>query len=333
VLASKLLASAWRRRLAILEALRRDPATASTPIERPVFVLGFPRTGTSLLFHLLTLDPEARPLLGWEALDPLPPRRRPGGADPRVGRWRRAARLAYRAAPGLRHVHPLTETGPEECLALLVRGFTTWAWLLFARLPSYDDWLWSRPPEAFEPTYRLHAAQLRLLQRQRAGGYWLLKSPAHLNALEALLRVYPDARVVCTHRDLAAVIPSSCSLFAVFRSIYSDRVDAHELGREALRTTERTVRRTIAVRDRLPPSSIVDVRYEDLVRDPAGTLRTVWEALGRTITPAMEEAAARDLERATERMRPDHRYSLEQFGLRRDEIETIAAPYHDAFLA
>lgn len=332
ILADGLLRRTMAMRLAVQDAWRRDPDVARVEIEKPVFVVGLPRTGTSLLFNLLAQDPQARPLLGWEAYDPLPPPRQGAGRDAaRIRRWRRVVRGVERVAPGYQAVHPLTADGPEEDIPLLLRSLVTWAWPLFAHLPSYEAWLWSQPVDTLEPTYRLHEMQLQLLQRQRAGGSWLLKSPAHMNALPALLRVYPDAFVVCTHRALTEVLPSACSLFAVSRSIFSDRVDPHALGRTALAEVGRTVSRATAVRAALPAGRVLDVRYEDLVRDPQTVLSRVLAHLGRSPSAAMEAGVAHHLERTRPDARPVHRYTLEQFGLRPEAVADFASAYHRQF--
>ncbi|MFV1959542.1 MAG: sulfotransferase, partial [Planctomycetota bacterium] len=322
--ARRMLARVLDRRFQVLEFAARHPEALAPEIEDPVFVAGLPRTGTTLLFNLLAQDARMRPLLGWEAFFAVPPR--PGHKDRRRARHRRQVRAIDWILPDLKRVHPLDADGPEECIPLLLRTFVTSAWTLYAHVPSYRAWLAAQPPEVLDETYRLHPLQLRTHQGPGPDGRrWLLKSPAHLKGLAALLRIYPDARVVRTHRDLAHVVPSACSLLAVFRALLVGRVDPFRLGREALALGRDTLEHLTAVGEGEAAGRIVDVEYDDLVSDPFGAVVSIQGRLGRRVSPAMEAAMRRWLADHPRHRHGVHRYSLEAFGITPEEIAALEA--------
>jgi len=223
-------------------------------------------------------------------------------------------------------VHPVEADGPEECIPLLLRTLVTWAWTLYGHLPSYRAWLAAQPPEVLDASYRFHCLQLRILQGPRRDGRrWLLKSPTHLKGLAALLRVYPDAWVVRTHRDLSHVVPSACSLLAVFRTLFTGRVDPVRLGREVLALGHDTVRRLTDLGEGDGTHPIVDVDYEDLVSDPLGTVGSIQARLGRSVSPEMEGTMKRWLAEHPRHQHGVHRYSLEAFGITPEEIAALEA--------
>lgn len=324
-------------RLRIVEALRRAPAVATAPVERPLFVVGLPRTGTTLLYSLLARTPGARPLLGWEAHDPVGPR--PGRPDRRVGVYGAQVTGMNYVAPDLRKVHLVEARGLRECWPLLNRSLVSGGYLVLANVPSYERWLWDAGPEVFAASYRLHRDQLRLLQAQRPvtrptsrpTSHWVLKSPVHLASLDALLAVYPDARIVQTHRDLTRVLPSNCSLFTVSRGICSAAGDPLETGRQVLERSRRTLERSMATRARAGDARFFDVRYADLTADPIGTVRAALAHFGGDLPAAAEGRLRGHLADNPQHKHGAHRYTLEQFGLDRAEVERAARDYHERF--
>jgi hypothetical protein len=323
VLTARILSRYMVQRLRIVEELRRRPETAAVPIRRPLFVVGLPRTGTTLLLNLLAQVPPARPLRGWEAADPLP----------RRGREREFALLTrglHYLAPELPRIHELPVRGATECFPLLNRSFLSWAYLLLGHVPSYERWLWEQDTDALEGSYRLHRAQLRLLSLQRAAGHWVLKWPAHVYALEALTRVYPDAAIVQTHRELAEVLPSNASLLYTTRSIFSDAVTRRATGRALLEQIERHLGRVVAGRDRLG-DRVLDVRYPDLLADPLGVVRRIHTHFSYELPDGTEARITAYLAANPKGKHGGHRYSLEEFGLDRADVERVGAGYSERF--
>jgi hypothetical protein len=325
-----LLVAVVAKRLRIVARLAKHAEIHEEEVRKPLFVIGLPRTGTTLLLNLLAADPAARPLLGWEAFQPVPPKRAPvfSRHDPRLRQFRRAVKMFDYFSPDLQVVHPIGVDAPEECLPLLMRTLTSWAFLFYADLRSYEEWLWERSRAELEEAYRFYRSQLQFLQRQRRGGHWVLKSPAHQYSIHALARVFPDACIVQTHRHLRHVVPSSCSLLAVARSIMSDEVNARELGRRSLESAEMLLGRMETTRAQVPAERRLDLRYDDLVADPIATVHRIYAYFGYERSEEHDERMRAWLAENPRNKRGVHRYSLEQFGLKPADIDWIGSDYH-----
>lgn len=311
-------------RLRVRREIADRPALLDDPVRSPLIVTGLPRTGTTLLQRLLSLDPDARPLLTWEAMWPAPLYRRGGsGPDPRIRYARRLIGATRRVLPDIDRLHPLDPEGPEECTRLLDGAFRWGYFAIERRLPGYAAWLEGLGPAAMEPAYRWYALQLQVLQGQRpTPGHWVLKSPAHLGNLPALLAVIPGARVVIATRDPREVVGSACSLFALLQgtSVASARTRrmgppvAESLARDLLGGLE------VAAAD---PDRVRVVRYADVVERPVETLREIYAGFDMPFPDGLEGAARAWLEEHPRGLHGIHRYDLATYGLDEDEVERI----------
>jgi hypothetical protein len=198
-------------------------------------------------------------------------------------------------------------------------------------ISGYAKWLDGLGLENKLRVYESYRQQLQLLQRGRPSRRWVLKSPIHATGLEALLQVFPDAGVVQTHRDLAEVVPSTCSLFATFRGMYSDNVDLSRLGTHLI---QNLVHRSLGVALRVRaahPGRVCDVVYRDLVRDPTGTVRRIYERFGLPMSADLATNLQDWLAANPQDKHGRHRYSLEQFGLDRAAIDQLFPGYPESF--
>ncbi len=313
-----------------LEALtERHPEIAEQRVDVPVFILGLQRTGTTLLHRLLTCDPRLRPLRSWEALNPAPfPRGRArGGRDPRMRLAETAERGLRYLAPGFFAIHPVEAHAPEEDVLLIDASFVSPTADATLYVPSYSAWLRSID---HRPVYRLFRRLLQLLLWQRPGRY-LGKTPHHLEFLDALLAVFPDARIIQTHRDPARVVASYCSMMGHGRAVFSDRVDAVELGRQIRERTLRAVTRSMQAREAADAAAFADVAYADLVADPMKQVRHIYDFLGLPLPSETGAAMERWLAANPQGRHGVHRYRLEDFGLDRAELEPLFEPYRRRF--
>jgi hypothetical protein len=312
-------------RLRVRRFLKDHPEVLEEPVPRPIFVVGLPRTGTTLLHNLLCQDPGGRPLLLWEALQPAP------DADKRDRRRLNAQRFVTLVdrwgAPELKTVHPLNAHGPEECTYLLFNTFLTPAFFLYGPVRGYIDWLHVRGRELLRSCYEQFRTYLQVLQWRSANTYWVLKSPAHSFGLEALLSVFPDARVIQTHRDMNQVVPSACSLFAITQGLYSDDVDPHRLGRDVLRLLGTDLLDRTGSAKKRNPTRVFDIHYPSLVADPIGAVRSAYEFFGTDWDEETEQRMKRWLMRNPVHKHGVHRYDLAQFGLTRSDVESAFGPY------
>lgn len=329
LIVTRMLRTFVAQRLRIVAAHRRSPALSAMPVTRPVFVVGYWRTGTTLLHNLLAQADGARPLYMHEAVDPLPPALRGTARDTRPLQFGLQQRGLYYLSPEITRIHDFNG-GPAECLRLLGRSFVSHLFPHMVPAPSYEAWLWGLDDAAFAPVYALHRMQLQTLQADGRPGHWVLKSPAHLPTLPALLAEYPDAIVVQTHRDPAKVLGSLSSLVSLGVGLLADAPDPRVIGRQVLDRTERTLARVdrarAAVGDR-----VVDVRYADLVRDPVAVVAGIQDRAGRPLSAAAEARMRAWLAANPQGKHGAHRYSLAQFGLDPAAVERFAGPYRDRY--
>ena len=305
-----LLRSFVENRLRIQRYAMDHPAAMEAPLAPALVVIGMPRTGTTLRYNLLAQDPAARPLLGWESLSPAPA---PGKRlDLRSIQAGLIAVGIKRAVPELSQIHPFSANAPEECTWLMMNTFRSWAFSLFAYVPSYENWLWRLDESAWASVYEEYRRQLLVLQHQRAGAHWVLKSPVHLMSVGPLLKAVGGARVVLTERSPQESVPSTCSLFATMRALGSDHVDRPALGRNVVERLAEGLRRTQAARC-AEPKRIICVKYSNLIADPVAEVRRIYNHFEITLT-SKAEASMRQWIRAMQHA-PKHRYSLAQFGL------------------
>lgn len=316
-------------RLRIVHHRAEHPEVTEERIERPIFVLGLPRTGTTVLYGLLASNPAMRSPVSWEVARPFPPPTAAGrGSDPRIAQTEKEFDQFRKVAPGIDAIHPLGATLPQECLALQAPEFESYEFPTTFPVPSY--WAWLRERDLAH-AYGFERWFLQHLQSGYGGEHWILKTPAHLFWLDTLLRVYPDALLVHTHRDPATVLGSVSSLMYALRSSVSDHVDRDEVGRDQLDTWTWGLQRTMQVRDQLPPGRVVDVRFEDTVNDPVGTVRRIYEHFDLALTPAIEQGVRSYLDDNPRDKHGTHTYDLADFGLDRGETRDAFAGYRERF--
>jgi hypothetical protein len=301
-------------RLRILDWHRRHPAVAATPIVRPLIVVGLPRTGTTLLSYLLACDPAHRSLLRWEALDPIPP---PASAtlstDPRVARAAADEEAMHALNPAFRTMHYEAPDGPTECVTLLAQDFRSLLWETLANVPTYSDWLLAADQTS---AYEHHRRCLEVLQ-SRAPGRWSLKTPHHCLALPELFAQYPDACIVMTHRDPVVVTASVCSLVGSLSGTFSDADHTGYIARHWPDVLVEAVRRVAHHRAAHPEQSRswFDLAYDDLVRDPIGSVARIYAHFGDELTGTTRERLARYVREHPQGEHGRHDYSPSASGL------------------
>ncbi|GAB7104808.1 sulfotransferase [Streptomyces phaeofaciens JCM 4814] len=299
--------------------IAEHPAIAEEPIERPVFVVGLPRTATTLTHGVLSLSEQHRCPRLWELLTPDLQ-----GTAARRKRAVGAARMMVGAielfSPRYRDIHPMTAEGPDECTFALPHTIMP---LSQARIPAYRARLDERD---FVPDYAYLKQIYQVLQYGRPRRRWVLKSPLHTEHLDALLSVFPDATIVWTHRDPAAVVPSFCSLIEHGMALTLDPLDLRELGATWLELLSRSMTRGLAARAAIPPAALIDVPYAWLGSDPAAGAPKLYEAVGARWT----DADAARLPEVADRPRGSrpHRYDLARYGLTRADVEAAFADYN-----
>ena len=327
--ARSMLRGALVARLLSEAGWQAHPQCASVPVRGPVFVTGLPRTGTTALHRLLVADPAHQGLELWlaEAPRPRPPRGDWAG-DPVFQHIAAACARHHVAHPEFMGVHYVAADQVEECWQLLRQSMRSVSFECLAHLPGYSRWLRTADWTA---AYRRHRRNLQLIGLNEIGPNdpgrrWVLKNPSHLFALDALLAVYPDALVIQTHRDPRAAIASVCSLAAQASDGWSQTFRGAVIGRDQLELWASGLERFLAERARQHAARFYDVRYEDFVADPFGTVEAVYGYFGLPLSGvaadavrSLPAAAAAQASRADRR--PGHRYTLADFGLTGAEVD------------
>jgi hypothetical protein len=320
-------------RLGIIGWRGEHPEIADVGIERPIVIVGQPRTGTTILYDLLALDPSLRAPLTWEVDRPLPP---PETAtydtDPRIAEVDETLAMADSLIPGFTSFHPMGATLAQECVRITAGDFRSMIFPIQFRLRSYNRWLLHDAD--LSPAYRWHRLFLQHLQSRHPAQQWLLKSPAHLWHLDELAGEYPDALVVQTHRDPLKVIASTSALATHLRRMASDEPDIVEIAADYADDIFLGLDRGIDARDRgvIPPERIVDVQFAAFVADPIATVRDIYVALGRELDDLTEQRMCQFLDKNPgDGGGGGTRYRFADTGLDSDALRERAAAYQDYF--
>ena len=311
--------SALVGRLLTQRRFAEHPEHAEVPIERPVFVVGLPRTGTTALHRLLNADPRHQGLELWLTEYPQPrPPRETWDQDPIFSALQAAFSEHHVENPEFMGIHYMDATSVEECWRLLRQTGKSISYESLAHVPRYSAWL---AAQDWTGAYARHRANLQLIGLNDPDQRWVLKNPSHLAALDALMAVYPDALVVCTHRDPATSIASACSLSAEATAGTSTTFVGETIGRTQLDLLSRSWHAFLSSRPSYDAAQFVDVDYETFVQDPVGTTRGIYEAFGIDWTPEAAAAVEEiDRESRSGGKRPAHRYDLADYGLTEAEV-------------
>ena len=314
-----LLRGALVARLLSEAAWGQHPGYADVAIERPVFVTGLPRTGTTALHRLLTADPASQGLEVWltQAPQPRPPRET-WASNPVFQYIQAGFERHHVSYPEFMAVHYMAADQVEECWQLLRQSMRSISYECLAHLPGYSSWL---AGQDWTAAYRRHRRNLQLIGLPDAGRRWVLKNPSHLFALDALLRVYPDALVIQTHRAPREAIASVCSLAAQVSAGWSTTFGGEVIGRDQLETWARGLDCFTAVRAARDPAQFYDVAYDEFVADPIGTVEAVYGYFGLTLTDRAATAMRGLREQSASAARPAHRYALADFGLTGEQVD------------
>jgi hypothetical protein len=316
-------------RLKIEGYLHRHPELLERPIEKPLFVFGLPRTGTTLVINLLNEDPERRCFLRWEASDPVPPPR-PGElhAGPRYEKSQAQSEMALKHAPQIAAIHFEHADSPTECQFLMSPSFISQYYDSMYHIPSYHRWFLHEAD--YLPAFRFHKRFLQLLQAE-TGGRWTLKNPWHPLYLDALTTVYPDAQLVMTHRDPVEVLGSACSLLNAVRPMFSDEVDRNEIGQVLVRTFDVMIERTLAYKEKHGWDAICDLQYTEVMQNPIDSLQKVYEHFGETISSRAKTAMQAYIADNPKGKHGRHDYNLQDYGLSADWARRHYRDYCERF--
>ncbi len=306
-----------RNRLGLVAARRAHPEIADVALHRPLVVVGLPRTGSTILHDILACDPTHRAPLTWECNEPCPP---PDTAtfesDPRIAACDAELAGVDRLIPGFKAMHPMGARLPQECVVLMQQTMCSVLFHNEYSVPAYQDWL-DDPAFDWKPIYAFHRWQLQHLQWRCPRERWVLKTGAHMWALDALLATYPDACVVQTHRDPVKVATSYASLTTLVRAMASDAVDPAAVAADWTPRLAMALERAISVRDagHLPAERFYDLHFPTFVADPMKAVEAIYGHFGFELTGEAADRMRRFVDANPQAKHGVHRYTPEQYGL------------------
>ena len=310
--------------------MKRDrqlyPDITRQKIRQPLFIVGLPRSGTSVLHRLLGADPEHRSPLMWEVRSPSPPTR--ADEKRRIQSATQNCKFFNWLVPTFRYAHVVGAELPQECVSLMTPTFLSDQFDAMYYVPSYRTWFFRQD---LRPAYEYHRRFLQHLQFRRSARRWILKAPTHMFALPALLSVYPDALFVQTHRTPVDSMASVSSLVTILRSAFSDAVDPAIVCCEAIDYWSETMNKFLRERDRLADNRICDIQYEEVCREPIRAVRRIYEFFGWSLSKEAEQSMRVLIASQAKRESANHRYDLSQFGANAEDVLSAFGPYCKRF--
>ena len=285
-----------------------------------MIIVGLPRSGTSILFELLSQDPDVGVALSWEALQPCPP---PAAStyqsDPRIEQAHQLFTQWSRVAPEFATMHEMGGTIPAECNLIMASSFISDHISGIHQVPAYSAWCMEAD---YKPAFEHHKKILQILQWKNPRARWLLKSPDHQQRLDTLLKVYPDAQIVQTHRDPIKCMASTTSLLGTLYHMRSDQAFHAKIFENIIMGEATADRLENVIRQResgvIPAANITDSRYQDLMDDPLKCIRRIYAYFGLTLGEATEQSMSNYLENKPRGKFGTHQYEADPDQANRD---------------
>ena len=326
-----------KHRLYAHELLTRHPEILERHIPDPVVVVGLARSGTTRLHRLLASDPHFLHLKSWETVFPVPypecfAARKEGRTDPRITALDEGLKAVMYMSPQIAAVHPLGTFEVEEEVGLLQHGFSSQIFEVQAKIPSFAEWLMTHDQHA---AYEYMVVLMKIISWFRDDPQdkpWVLKTPQHMQDLDALLHVFPNAKLVCSHRDPIKVVGSACSMAwnAIVRDC--DSVTPHWVAREWLNKTERMLHKTLRVRaEMVAPQNQHDIRYADITADWQGAVQGIYDFLNLPFSDIARSNMQSWMDGNQQHQHGAHKYSLADFGLDAQEVDQRLMFYRERF--
>ena len=319
-------------RLQYVNDRKRFPKIQEQKIVKPVFIIGMPRTGTTILHDILAQDPANRAPMTWEVMFPSPPPETDSfHSDPRIETCAATFPDIDAMIPGFKAMHPMGALLTQECVTLMGETMCTPLFHCQFRVPSYQDWVdreadWSH-------VYDFHEHQLQHLQSRHAGDRWVLKTGAHMWGLEHLLAKYPDARIVFTHRDPVDSMTSYASLTSLVRTMGSDAVDRIEIARDWTARLRQAVDHGFRVREsgHYPDALFYDMHFSDFVKDQFAVVKKIYETFDLPMSDRGSEQMRAFIQNNPKGKHGNHAYTPEEFGVDPAKVRAEFQSYIERF--
>ena len=317
--------------LRIESAFIENPEILNEEIKSPVVIVGLPRTGSTMTHRLLASDPNHTAMLWWEGRYPaMLENEQRGNPVDRMEMGKAEVEAVMQASPDALTIHPWDYKGADEEILLLEHTFFSTVPESFMRLPAYSQWVESQD--------HIHAyvqlkKMLQYLQWQNPGREnkrWVLKSPHHLGFIDKLLNVFPDSKVIQTHRDPYKTVPSFCSMCANLFEPISNSYDKQEIGHHWANKLAKVLNHCMKI-SRLNKENFLDLEFNKMIKDPISEMTEVYDFIGEDFTHQAENAMKAWKEENQHEMGA-HQYSLEEFGLESSFIDNYFQDYINQYI-
>lgn len=324
-----------QNRLRIMDYRAHHPEVAQQQIKRPIFILGFPRSGTSNLLSLLSFDPANRVPRMWEMFRSVPPPRlETYETDPRIDEVQAQLMADGFDSKALQATHPFNSRLPEECGNIFEHTFASMGFPAYINLPDFTRY--AMVDADWKGVYGFHKQFLQNLQTDYSGERWVLKTPEHQHFIPELLATYPDAILLYTHRDPTKVMSSLASNISELRKLWSDEVDPKEVATDFLRAQAEAVSRMIKHRrDPAVDAHFYDIDFQDLIAHPVQVMEKLYRHFDLPFTDASRQGLQHyaDHEAKKTHGHGGHKHSMDEFGYTTEQLQGAFRPYLDWYAA
>lgn len=316
-------------RLALVDYRAGRPEVSARKIAQPLFILGLPRTGTTILYEIIAQDPSFRSPASWEVAKPMPPASEESYVrDKRIRAVDRELSVSELLAPGFKAIHATGARLPQECVNMFSSQFVSEQFGYMYNIPAYRSWAFQQDMTS---TYRWHSNFLQHLQVDLSRERWVLKTPSHLAYLRYLFGQYPDAQIVWTHRDPREAVASFSSLVSTLQSGFSDAVDCEAVGLHESAHCSKMLKMGMEQRAELDTGQFFDVKFTDICSDPITVVQKIYERFDIALSPVAENRMRDYLGKRPRDLYGEHVYSANEFGLKNPQCEDRFSEYLSRF--
>ena len=318
-------------RLRFEEDLKKFPEILDQQIIAPIVIVGLPRTGSTMTHRLLASDPNHTAMLWWEGRYPaLLPGEKPGDIEARMELGKAEVDAVVAASPEALDIHPWDYKGADEEILLLEHNFLSTVPESFMALPSYSEWIEEQDHTlAYEDLKKF----IQYLQWQNPGREkkrWVLKSPHHLGFIDKMISVFPDAKIIQTHRDPIKTVPSFCSMCANLFEPLTTNFDKVFIGKHWSNKLTRALNHCMNISEQ-HPDNFLDLEFLNMIKDPIDEMKKIYEFIGESFGEITEVAMEAWREENKHEMGA-HKYSLEEYDLTESQINDNFAKYQQKYI-
>ena len=318
-------------RLRFEEDLKKFPEILDQQIIAPIVIVGLPRTGSTMTHRLLASDPNHTAMLWWEGRYPaLLPGEKPGDIEARMELGKAEVDAVVAASPEALDIHPWDYKGADEEILLLEHNFLSTVPESFMALPSYSKWIEEQDHTlAYEDLKKF----IQYLQWQNPGREkkrWVLKSPHHLGFIDKMISVFPDAKIIQTHRDPVKTVPSFCSMCANLFEPLTTNFDKVFIGKHWSNKLTRALNHCMNISEK-HPDNFLDLEFLNMIKDPIDEMKKIYEFIGEPFGEKTEVAMEAWREENKHEMGA-HKYSLEEYDLTESQINDNFAKYQQKYI-